>query len=685
MASEQFDLELTGCHAEPLASYLKALGILRLIAEQRDADARGFWRGEHFVLRSTLNRSALLRFFAEEWQPTPVVAPWNGGSGFYPKDNHAPADAIVAADSPRLRVFAESIGTARKFIDARGWTERPKDDDKLLMLSVMRSTLPDEALAWLDAAVVIGDARMLFPPLLGSGGNDGHLEFSINFQRRVLEVFAATSGPALESCLFGTALPSRFKGPMGQYQPSANACTNPWDFVLLIEGALVFAAAATRRYETASPVTLAFPFHARAGGGIGTVVDHDEAEGRDELWLPLWSAATTAREVRRLFSEGRATVGSGDRTRAAASALDFARAVTALGVDRGIEGFARFGFYERNGRNHYATPLGRFETREVRAVRLFDDVDAWYDRFRYKTSGKNVPIRLALSRRRLEQAMFDALVTGEVGPVLLDLGRAEWALAQSLAFTTKNFLMPLPQLQAAWATEAEDGSTEQRLAAALASRPAFRRRLLPLDRGGAGFGRPDEPDFVFTERPLVENLHALLRRESVEASQQAVDRPPLEAPQRFCSLTDIARFIRGETNDVLLDLWLRALAAVDTQRECKVPLDGLLPPAAFAVIALVHHRRVRGDELPRTSGVLGRACAGDARGATALAIQRLNATENPLPITAIAESGSRMRRIAAALAFPLTRAQSRLLERMVLASHDDDTTPASIGRDQENI
>jgi hypothetical protein len=44
--------ELTGLSPDALATYLAALGIFRLLAEQEDACVRGFWRDEHFVLVS---------------------------------------------------------------------------------------------------------------------------------------------------------------------------------------------------------------------------------------------------------------------------------------------------------------------------------------------------------------------------------------------------------------------------------------------------------------------------------------------------------------------------------------------------------------------------------------------------------------------------------------------------------
>ncbi|KAA5603892.1 hypothetical protein F1188_18795 [Roseospira marina] len=82
---------LHGCTPTPLAGYLKALGVLRLISspensvtgDAADAEARGFWKDEAFHLETRLDREALTRFFLEDYAPSPIVAPWNAGSGFY--------------------------------------------------------------------------------------------------------------------------------------------------------------------------------------------------------------------------------------------------------------------------------------------------------------------------------------------------------------------------------------------------------------------------------------------------------------------------------------------------------------------------------------------------------------------------------------------------------------------------
>src|SRR6185437_11124918 len=150
---------------------------------------------------------------------------------------------------------------------------------------------------------------------------------------------------------------------------------------------------------------------------------------------------------------------------------------------------------------------------------------------------------------------------------------------------------PLPTLPAGWSASVADGSVEQRLAAALASRMEMRDRLLPLERSGLAFGRGDDPGFVFTERPLVDNLHALLLREDIEAQQQR--RKPADESQRArCSLTDIAEFIDERVDDVMVERWLRALILIEGGLFPVVPLERRLPPALFAVLALVYHRHV---------------------------------------------------------------------------------------------
>ena len=56
---------LQGCRPRPLASYLKAVGILRLLAEQKDPQAKGCWDDEAFILITELDSSAVETFFCD--------------------------------------------------------------------------------------------------------------------------------------------------------------------------------------------------------------------------------------------------------------------------------------------------------------------------------------------------------------------------------------------------------------------------------------------------------------------------------------------------------------------------------------------------------------------------------------------------------------------------------------------
>src|SRR5690606_19524728 len=79
--------KLKGCSPAPLANYLKALGILRLVGEQADERARGWWDGAYFFLLTKLSKEELETFFLEEYEPTPLLSPWNKGCGFFKADD----------------------------------------------------------------------------------------------------------------------------------------------------------------------------------------------------------------------------------------------------------------------------------------------------------------------------------------------------------------------------------------------------------------------------------------------------------------------------------------------------------------------------------------------------------------------------------------------------------------------
>ena len=109
---------LKGCSPVPLAHYLKALGILRLVVEQRaDCEARGWWDGEHFCLMSMLSREELEAFFLEKYEPTPLLSPWNKGCGFF-KANDPGLAPLEQSHAARFQHFREGVTESRRLLDA---------------------------------------------------------------------------------------------------------------------------------------------------------------------------------------------------------------------------------------------------------------------------------------------------------------------------------------------------------------------------------------------------------------------------------------------------------------------------------------------------------------------------------------------------------------------------------------
>jgi CRISPR-associated protein Csx17 len=102
-------IPLRGCAPEPLIHYLKALGILRLVAEQLDPQARAAWDGDTFMLETEKTKEDLVDFFLNDYRPTPLMSPWNGGSGFGEGEDITGREAIRSSSGERLEIYRAAI------------------------------------------------------------------------------------------------------------------------------------------------------------------------------------------------------------------------------------------------------------------------------------------------------------------------------------------------------------------------------------------------------------------------------------------------------------------------------------------------------------------------------------------------------------------------------------------------
>lgn len=628
--------------------YLKALGLFRLVAEQADKAARLSWANGVAVLHSTLDRGGLTDFFLNAYRPTPMFSPWSGGSGFYRTwDQKAGrlrsreavdcVEYLRSSVSERLTPYRSvlkqvdfALTQYAKTLNVREMEEKVRKSTLLLSESqgifdadqpnlqpYLRANLPDEALDWLDTVILLQEDFVRAAPLFISGGNDGNFDFSVTFIACVQRVLSdpKTCNNQLEACIYSGKISSLDKGTAGHFNPGGKGgpngsqgfegCggVNPWDFILMIEGAVMLAGAVSRKLGTQTGDKASFPFAVSpVATNFGSAAPGDESSDtcRTELWLPLWSRTATLPELRRLFSEGRAQIGR----RQARNAVDFALATCLLGVSRGIDSFVRFGFLRRSGKMFLAAPLGRVTVTPRPQARLLDDppLRDWVDRLRRACNDKDkTPARYQAALRDIDRATFAFAVRSQQdndAPYLMDvlraLGRAERTLAKGLAFCADKFIRPLSGLSADWLKLADDGSDVFGLAASLAGVRGegkvgpMRAFLEEVEAAKFVNWSPGSTSAVWSNRPLADNLAAVFRRRQMEAFRAGGHDTPAKH-KRPARLDDVLAFLAGDTDDDKLSDLLWGLIAVDWRKaERTQTVRGVGPvPYAFGVPRLV--------------------------------------------------------------------------------------------------
>ncbi|PZP65100.1 MAG: type I-U CRISPR-associated protein Csx17 [Azospira oryzae] len=712
------EIVLHGCTPTPLASYLKALAVLRLTAEQAaDPDATGFWRNDVFVLRTRLNEGELLEFFLQRYQPTPIVAPWNGGSGFFLKDNQEGVRALEGSRAGRFETYRAAIACARATLMQFNLTESPKNEQKAAFLAALRSHAQEPLLRWLDAAVILADEGPAYPPLLGTGGNDGRLDFTNNFMQRLKDVFDVTvgesrpeAGELLRTALFGSPSATLVERAIGQFSPGSaggpNAASgfegaariNPWDFILMLEGAVLLAASAARRLESSSAAVLSAPFTVRSRLATGgTTAFGDDTEARGEIWMPLWPSPICIEEVLSLFAEGRAALG----TRPARDGLDFARAVARLGVDRGIAAYQRYAFVMRSGKAFLATPLSRLAVRRNPQADLIDELEQreWLAYVQRHARDDKAPNAFRAAAARLDAALF-ALTQNSgrtvVQEVLRQLGRIE-ALCATSPKTREAIRFPVPTLSSEWVSRADDASPEFRIALALAglSLPVkengksrylrMRPHLAPVALDASSWD-DNSRLACWGIGPLTRNLAAVLHRRRLEAVRLNAEGELLRS-RTGATLADVRLFLDGQTDDRRIAELLAGLACADLGQVAQPEVSEVVPPLpAYALLkpfftseSLLRAIKVDGREwlppdrsLRLPAEIPARLASSDVSAALEIAWQCLRALGVKLPGRRPPRAaGVDGPRLLAALTIPLTFTETGRLMRWL------DLTPES--------
>jgi CRISPR-associated protein Csx17 len=614
---------LSGIRPEPLGSYLAGLGLIRLLGEQADPAAAAAWEADRLVIETKI--ADIAAWLTDEYVPTPVLSPWNGGSGFGAKDKEPKRrlNELLSHPSPRLATFRNAIGVAERVATATvgsGW-------DKGRSVQEFRNRCPDALLPWIDATVVLVDQQAFFPPLLGTGGNDGRLDFSTNFHERLLEVLDVTpkgrarSLASARDLLAGTESERLASAAVGQFDPAlaggqgsspfgvAGSLVNPWEYVLLVEGALLFASGTVRRHQhdagrAARPFTVSFSPDGSASGALGE-------ESRGEVWVPVWSRPNTVAEIRQLFGEARASW----RGRPAQQAVEFYAATRTLGVARGVNEFVRYGLQQRNGLAFVAVPLDRVRIREdiASAVRLVARVEDWASRAR--SAGASAVVSQAV--RHFDHAHLAFARDGKpraLRDLLAALTTLELAIARSGRARDKMSVNRPPNARDFLAEFVQAGScAELRLAVGIAScaaRPAvgpartMRQILLPVEPADPGHPRGRWRDSAVVPGFGMRSLRQVLADVLAWRSYTAADEPGGEAFRGVPTFRhgiqvparDLHAFARGQLDEAALEIWLRACLALDWRGvHCRWPTP--VPVTLIPTLGLLH---------PLAAGLAGR-------------------------------------------------------------------------------
>lgn len=481
----------------------------------------------------------------------------------------------------------------------------------------------------------------------------------------------------------------------------------------MLEGAVALVAGMTRRGNVGR-ARVSSPFWVEAvSAGYGSASDSDDSL-RGEQWLPLWSRPLKYGELVELIREGRAQVGC----RNTKNAGDLARATARLGLARGIDSLQRFAYLKRNGKSNFAVSAGRFRVASRSHQMLLEEICPWIDRLtRYSKEG-NVPVSLGVIARRTQEALF-AVCRHDATPMewrelLISLGGAEFALLRSGKNPSRR---PLPKLNCGWIAAVDDGSgpgrTTLRLALALASqhgppekdngtlKDSVRQHFVPLvdsDGDRPRFrlddrGRPErDPEDVCMGRDLVTDAIALVRRRSIWARTSSAARektPQLPLwPVTSCEATleEIGSWVRGEWPDQDVLALVRPLLALNWS-EIAEQGSGLPPshagePDPLQVLFRLAHlpfdvpvqdaggKQGTAVTVRLDPELLRRLAAGDLEGALKVAVRRLDASGLRPVFRRGVVTPAMARRLAASLAFPISRIDAARAAQLVCKPYD---------------
>jgi CRISPR-associated protein Csx17 len=612
-------LYLPGCRHDILGHYLKAIGLLRVIArcadqDHRDPEAEGWWDMDQacFRLRSEKypTMEKLVEFFEKYYRPTPVMAAWNKDAGGTKKI----ADILSASSEWEIAASyaSEVVSAADK--------KKPVNASKLTAAEAYAAYRDDsrhDLAEVLDAVAVPRFCRSSDNPVFLAKGIAGrahvwrsYWEYLEKFGKlrkakkkddfnSLLTTTLSGSGAAHPAKGKGTPFfPDAIKGyNIGSAWVQESYPFNALDYVLAVEGALALRGSAARSIGSGSRRFVAFPFVFDSGEDM--VDDGNEVKGTAmALWLPLWGGPTTFVELDSFIGDAQARL-PGKEARFSA---EFVRALNAQGVDAGFSGWQEFRFKMKGSRVPWIT-TGRYvgassaqgnapDTSRANATLLNRglaplDESHFLDQFDIAWKGSKAdsrsphPVRAEINAA-METAAYEPTALNCLA-LLESIFSACRQMCVSESFRKKlrgeraSFFEALPREEWDILLNSLDGQAEFRIARALASITGLQRQsnrepsaaqpmlgsLLPLKRERARWRLPDEKhrthQDVWTGSDLAYDLAAVLRRRYMDSLKD--EQPALRAVHG-AKLDDVLKFLRGGLDDQLIARWTEAMSLI---------------------------------------------------------------------------------------------------------------------------
>lgn len=616
-------LPLAGLHLDTLGHYFAALGLLRLAA-RRWPSVKGCWRdGVFHLVGGPKDFSELEAFllgiganngwtqYTQGWaseqkkdtkdKTAANVSQWRANQASE-AENVFVLSHLATAERLSFNPVFGTGGNAGKRNFSKGW-EKARDAIKAVTPKAKKSKRKTAA----------NETPPALPVEMPSAARQDLSAFLNGGTCSLLSDYGA-------ACWFSDA---NKKYNFAPDSPFREGQITPWAMLLACEAFPLLVGATSRQIGSARKGTGAFPF-VTAGTAPENEKEVETLTG--EFWAPVWSKPLSVAEVSALCKRGRAEVNG----RGAITSAAFAAAIMQCGTDAGLAEFRRFSllhttsaqtFESRLASVHSLAATHESDTAQADAVsRIIRFRDALPREFKKGKSwvyrGLQGPIDAALVRlsasghnddllRENSWALLDAVFASlkktannksyrEREPAL-ELLPVSWAISllqKERAVTPEiRIALALATLQAGKRkkdSESDTGRKHDRLAPFL----AYRVGVVPSRKSNwnrVKIAKNKPLRVEWSERPLVENLIAVIRRRvAMEADTQI--QPPFNT-QLSLPLADVFAFLNNETDDAALARWLDRFLLFDwsfLQTAERDAISTLLRSALSSSVGSVH-------------------------------------------------------------------------------------------------